>query len=209
MAGAGTFLLLSDLHFDPFLDASLVKRLVATDAAGWRAVFESAAPTALIGARQDTNCPLLKSALDAALLAVPKPDFLVIPGDFLAHRFEQSFARATGDASPDGLLAFTAKTLQFLAMELSSRFPEPPIFPALGNNDSSDGDYRVQPSGPFLAAAAKAFEPLVDRRLAAPGFASSFAAWGHYTAKLPSFLRPSRRARSDRRSIGCRCSPRP
>jgi hypothetical protein len=127
----------------------------------------------------------LKSALDAAAAAVPRPDFIVIPGDFLAHHFDKSYAKVTGDTSPAGLLAFAVKTLAFVALELSSRFPDPPIFPALGNNDSGCGDYSVQPSGELLAAAARIFEPLAARRSAAPGFASSFAAGGHYTARLP------------------------
>lgn len=195
---AGTFLLLSDIHFDPFAEASLVKRLIAADAGDWRAIFESAALTGYSGPGKDTNYPLLKSALDAAAAAAPKPDFIVLPGDFLAHHFEDNHARAmgaSGDATPAAALAFAVKTLAFVALELSSRFPEPPIFPVIGNNDSGCADYSVQPSGEFLTAAARIFEPLVTRGTgqqptlpggsSAPGFAASFAAGGHYTAKLP------------------------
>src|ERR1700722_12418819 len=55
-------LFLSDIHFDPFFDPSLMDSLVKSDPSDWKSIFERSALTQLSPYRSDTNYPLLKSA---------------------------------------------------------------------------------------------------------------------------------------------------
>jgi hypothetical protein len=72
-----------------------------------------------------------------------------------------------------------------LARRFDEAFPRAQFIVTLGNEDSACGDYGVAPDGAFLRAVAKAWEPLVNRRGAAPRFAQTFARDGFYTARLP------------------------
>jgi predicted phosphodiesterase len=119
---------------------------------------------------KDTDDALLTSFLAEARKADPDPPVVIIAGDFLAHGFRLDAAAATMVA---------------LAKRFDAAFPRAQFVIALGNNDSSCGDYAAPIDGPFLAAAAKAWAPLVDRRGAAPDFAIRFAHDGGYVARLP------------------------
>jgi hypothetical protein len=72
-----------------------------------------------------------------------------------------------------------------LAKRFDAAFPRAQFVIALGNNDSACGDYIAPIGGPFLAATARAWAPLVNRRGAAPAFATRFARDGGYAARLP------------------------
>ena len=78
----GTFVVLSDIHFDPFYDPDLKPQLQAADARQWLRIFGSSKVTKLSNYGADTNYPLLKSALASLRRRAPKPDFVLISGDF-------------------------------------------------------------------------------------------------------------------------------
>src|SRR6185369_148613 len=90
----GTFVVLSDIHFDPLYDPDLVPQLQAKDARQWQRIFESSKVTQLSAYGKDTNYPLLKSALSSLRFRTPEPDFVLISGDFLRHKFPQDKALA-------------------------------------------------------------------------------------------------------------------
>jgi hypothetical protein len=92
-------------------------------------------------------------------------------GDFVAHIFDPKQA---------------VPTMRALAQEFNHAFPHAQFVLVLGNEDSSCGDYQVSPNSPFLRAVAQAWEPLVNRNGAAPGFAHTFPAYGSYVTRLPS-----------------------
>ncbi|MFL6231774.1 MAG: metallophosphoesterase, partial [Thermoanaerobaculia bacterium] len=167
----GTFVVLSDIHFDPLYDPELVPQLQAADARQWQRIFESSKVTQLSNYGADTNYPLLKSALASLRCRTPEPDFVLISGDFLRHGFPQD-------------QAFARKTLEFLTLRLQATFPGIPVLPALGNNDSACGDYVMQPGGPFLAALAAIWRPLLGPE--AGTFAQSFPAGGYYSLPHPT-----------------------
>ena len=167
----GTFVVLSDIHFDPLYDPELVPRLQAADARQWLRIFESSKVTRLSGYGEDTNYPLLKSALSTLRCRTPEPDFVLISGDFLSHGFPQDAALAR-------------KTLEFLTLRLQATFPGIPVLPALGNNDSDCGDYIQQPGGPFLADLAGIWRPLPGPE--AGTWARSFPAGGYYSVPHPT-----------------------
>jgi hypothetical protein len=167
----GTFVVLSDLHFDPLYDPELVPELQAAEARQWPRIFESSKVTRLSAYGEDTNYPLLKSALSSLRCRTPEPDFVLISGDFLRHKFPQD-------------KALVRKTLEFLTLRLQATFPGIPVLPALGNNDSDCGDYTTQPGGPFLVDLAAIWRPLPGPQ--AGTWAQSFPAGGYYSVPHPT-----------------------
>jgi hypothetical protein len=181
-----TVLLVSDLHFNPFADPSIVPTLAATPAAGWRAVLQGSSVTRPSGFGADANYPLVQSALNAMRSTAPHPAFVVVTGDFFGHDFDDNYAGITGDTTQAGLSAFAARTVEFLALQMAAAYPRVPVFPSIGNNDSDCGDYTTQPGGPYLRAVAQAWAPLANRAGGAPEFASTVAVGGYYAAGLPA-----------------------
>lgn len=179
-------LVFSDLHFNPFSDPALVGALQTAEVSRWRSIFGGSAQKTYAGYGSDTNYPLLASALTAMQRAAPRPELVLIAGDFMAHGFQSSFKETAPDTSAAALAAFTAKTNQFLAQEIAATFPDTQVLPALGNNDSGCGDYMSEPGSSFLRSFAEAWRPLVERRGSATDFVETFSAAGHYTAHSPT-----------------------
>jgi sphingomyelin phosphodiesterase acid-like 3 len=181
--GTAQFLMISDLHFDPMADAKLVDRLAAADFDRWQAILESSPAKSPSRYGQDSNWPLLRSALEQTKGTMPTPAFVLIPGDFLAHNFRREFDATAADHSDAAYRLFVRKTMQFVAMQLAATFPDTPILPALGNNDEVCGDYRLQPDGPFLADTLPIVRTLVGS-IARPGFDRDWASHGNYSVRV-------------------------
>lgn len=171
----------SDLHFNPFYDPSLMDSLVTTDYRYWEAIFRSSKQIPN-GYNSDADYPLLRSAFAAMRQQNPNPGFIIISGDFLCHEFQSKYGTYAG-SYPDSLQSFTAKTIQFVAWLLNKYFPRAIVLPVLGNNDSDCGDYKVQPGGWFLAMFARAWVPLQRNGSAAAdsNFVVQFSKGGYYT----------------------------
>jgi hypothetical protein len=118
----------------------------------------------------DSNVALLDSALAEMRRVDPHPPVVVIGGDELAHNINWSHATATMVA---------------IAHRLDHAFPRAQFVMTLGNEDSGCGDYEITARSPFLREVARAWEPLVNRHGAAPGFLTTFARDGFYVARLP------------------------
>jgi hypothetical protein len=183
-ASPGSWLLVSDIHFNPFDDASLVDALVAAPAARWPAIF-AGGRTSPSPYFTDTNAALLHTALAAMKSSLPDPPVVIVAGDFLGHNFPALFARAEPGKGPADYDAFVDKTISFLAAQLGAAFPRAQFVIALGNNDGYCGDYQSTPNDAFLRHTADAFGALVDRNGAAPNFARDFATGGYYAVDLP------------------------
>jgi sphingomyelin phosphodiesterase acid-like 3 len=149
-AGEGLFGVLSDIHFDPFYDPSLVDKLAAAQPEAWDGIFATSAVTRPSGAGSDSNYPLFKSALDSLGLYSPLLDYVLFPGDFLAHDFADRYRRYASDKSDAAYRAFVLKTMQYVVGAFKARLPKIPVIAALGNNDSFCGDYMIEPAGEFL-----------------------------------------------------------
>lgn len=182
---AGMFLLFSDVHFDPFADPTKVKALAGAPASAWRGILAGSGPV-YSPYGQDSNDALFQSFLDDMASRAPRPDFLLFPGDLLCHRFWTRYPRLTGDSTPGGLLAFIGKAAEYFLAEVTRRFPGVPLYLALGNNDSFEGDFRIAPKSPYLAATA----PLIaERALKSEAdrirFLDSYPRYGCYSLPLP------------------------
>ncbi|OYY90879.1 MAG: hypothetical protein B7Y45_05500 [Sphingomonas sp. 28-66-16] len=176
----GKFLQLSDIHFDPFADPTLFAKLNDAPVDQWEAIFAaSAAPALPSRSKQDTNYPLLKSALAAAQSAGPF-DYIVYTGDYLSHGFVPQLQGYIAD--PATQKAFTVKTVDFVNLMIAEAFPAVPLVATLGNNDSACGDYNLTPDADILAGVGDDL-PLVH---AAPGAESDFDKGGYYLVPHPT-----------------------
>ncbi|HEX2835093.1 MAG TPA: metallophosphoesterase [Thermoanaerobaculia bacterium] len=181
-ARAGTFLSLSDVHFDPFADPTLVAKLEAADVAEWEAILDSSAVKTFSTYGSDINDPLFRSAVGEMQKQLPSPAFVLLSGDFLAHGFQKSYQQYATDKSQAAYTAFVTKTIAYVAGVLRKAYPGVRIYPTLGNNDSDCGDYAVAPDSTFLANFRDVWSPIVASR----SFDRRFPTGGYYHADVPS-----------------------
>jgi sphingomyelin phosphodiesterase acid-like 3 len=163
-SGTGQFLLISDIHFDPFYDGTLFDQLESQPVENWTGILEKSQPPVFNPMGTDTNYALLKSSLDEAARRMPALDFILYPGDFLAQLWPikyDALAKQSHLAAPQPYRTFISKSIQFLANEFHRRYPNTPILTTLGNDDSDCGDYMITPHGPFLKMFAEVWAPLL------------------------------------------------
>lgn len=196
-SGPGTtapnrFLVMADFHFDPFLGLSRNQFAVLATAplADWPTLL-SGQPAPKYGS--DSPFPLVQGSLDDASSRLAKPDFVLIPGDFLAHGWSAKYdqlAPQTRRQNPAAYQAFTRRVMQFLAGRLHQAFPQTPLFPVLGNDDSDCGDYLIGPDSPFLEMFAEVWSPLMalpgaEETAGLPEVISTLRRGGYYSVRLP------------------------
>ncbi len=183
----GVFLSFSDLHFDPFGFPGLTDTLMASRAGQWPGIFRAAAGNNGFGGYgADVNYNLFISALKQMKAVHPRPNFIVMTGDFLSHDFGMIFQQQTGIKNPDSLFSFIYKTLQFVTATVEAYFPGVTLFPVLGNNDSYCGDYQAETSGRFFNQVSELWYPLVRKVVSRAAFEASFRRGGYYAAQNPA-----------------------
>ncbi|MDB5135460.1 MAG: Calcineurin-like phosphoesterase [Mucilaginibacter sp.] len=191
-AQSGQCLIVSDLHFNPFfdgkhnIDTNLRNELTTSDTLEWERLLGdhiAANPLDSNSRGYDSNFYLLRSAIDAMGAKVPHPAFIVIAGDFIWHawyRKERSNDTVLFDKNiPGQEQTLKTKSIQFIAYLFHKKFPGVPVIPALGNNDSDNGDYTVGSTG-FLNSFATAWKLNKPGEITAD--LSRFDTAGYYTA---------------------------
>jgi sphingomyelin phosphodiesterase acid-like 3 len=181
ISGTGTVVSLSDIHFNPFFDPSLLNTLIQSDYTTWQGIFSHSRIEGYGTHSADSNYNLLNSTLENVYEVAPHPDFIIISGDFLAHDFQETFAKLSGSSDRRTVASFIDKTISFVTRMIARRFPNTPVYPALGNNDSYCGDYQIDPNGPFLRATAKIWKGLFKNRSNARSFLRTFPVSGSYS----------------------------
>lgn len=183
---AGTVAIVADIHFNPLATPELAPRLAASGPEEWPAVFGSAREHNFPLRGQDTNQALLASALAALSDKAASADLVIVTGDLLAHRFEESAAEALG-ASPrsDIVQALAAKTVLYVSASLRAAVPDRPILIALGNNDSACGDYQIEPGGAFLASLREMVRDFAGSERLGAEFDRTYMAGGYYAMRHP------------------------
>ena len=179
-AAAEKFLSVSDIHFDPFSDPTLIAKLEAAPAADWEAILASSTVVSFSTYGSDINDVLLRSAIAEMKKRIPSPAFVLVSGDFLAHKFQQTYQRYATGKSQTAYTAFVTKTIAYVTAVLRKAYPDAPIYPVLGNNDSDCGDYAVAPDSVFLANVRDVWKPLVRSR----SFDRRFPTGGYYHADV-------------------------
>jgi sphingomyelin phosphodiesterase acid-like 3 len=121
---------------------------------------------------------LLKSALCAAKVQGPY-DFVIASGDYLRHNFQERFPAVSKRTSDPA--AFATKTEVFVINALQKAFGAP-VYVALGNNDSSTGDYDVDPKSGFLVTLGHSIGVLAKE----PEAEADFCTAGYYELPHPA-----------------------
>ena len=179
-----TFLIVSDIHFNPMWDPSLVAKLVTSEPAQWESILGQSKNKAFSQYGEDTNWWLLQSSLKAMRATLPHPAFIMTNGDMLAHQFPKTFEGITHDPDRETYRRFVLKTMQFLVLQFRKAYPDTTILVTPGNNDDECANYAIYPDGPFLHDTAELASKLVH---AADGdFKSSWEALGSYDIPNPA-----------------------
>ncbi len=186
-APSGQFLHLSDIHFDPFADPTLVDKLSAAPVDQWEAILQgSAAQTPANMQGQDSNYALIRSALKAAGQPIapgqpaPNYDYIVYTGDYLSH----GFMDVVGDhiSDPAAQKAFAAQSAAFVNWMIAKHFPGKPIIATLGNNDSNCGDYKLTPGGDMMPGMESSLPAVAND----PAALADFQKGGYYRTPHPT-----------------------
>jgi len=153
-------LIVSDIHFNPFYDTSLVARLKIAPYDKWGGIFKSSKVTydfaTMYG--HDSNYGLLMSAMKSMKMQFDEkhpPAFIILAGDFIWHGSAEPPAVASLPDSVKYLLKTNA--IKYMAALFRANFPHTHVIPALGNNDTDMGNYHKQ-SPAFLNSFAGAWE---------------------------------------------------
>ena len=185
----GRVLMLTDMHFSPYENSNVVAQLVSSDYSGWPAIFSAYTNKAWFSTNEMgyhvTDWQLYQSALNAAKKALPRPDAILLTGDFLPHANRQYYEMYTGDTSDVGYRSFVYKTFGFVSGQIAERWPGVPLLPVLGNNDSYIDDYEITPEGAFLSdAAGLLYTNGVSNICTLAQFQPDFAKGGYYHVSL-------------------------
>ena len=185
--GSGTFVVISDFHFNPFELPELATTLARSAPAAWKVTLAAVQDQAMSRTGEDTNHALLASSLVPFAKAVAGADFAIVPGDFLVHEFDAKAAKALSVAPTSQATGEMAvKTTLFVGNALADALAGKPAILALGNVDSSCGDYRIEPGGRYLAATREMVRRLVGAERLEPDFDETYAAGGYYAARHPT-----------------------
>lgn len=183
---AGTFGIVADIHFDPFDPESLAEELGSTASKDWMARIAAADQRTAPRRGSDTDHVLLLSALSAISRRMTGADLVIVAGDLLSHRFGDTASKSWRPQGPGSGRAFAHETAHFVIDALSGALPGKPVLVALGNNDSSCGDYAIEPGGDFLAATMKMVEAAVGADLLTVDFEKTYRAGGYYEVRHPT-----------------------
>jgi sphingomyelin phosphodiesterase acid-like 3 len=195
--------MLSDLHFDPLYDPAEASELREAPVSEWATILSrpaSPSRAADFNALQtscgvrgaDSPWSLVRASLQQAKLREPKPLFVTVSGDLLAHGFPCKLRALAPRATAEDVSAFSAKTVAFLALQLRKAFPAAPIYFALGNNDSGCGDYRETPDSAFLRSVGTSFAEDLHDPASRAALLSTFSKFGDYSVALPSPIKNTR-----------------
>ena len=116
-------LIVSDIHFNPMADPTLVADLSAADPAQWESILERSKLTKFSPYGQDSNWWLLQSALNAMVRTERHPALILFTGDLLAHSFPKTYRGITHDSDPEHYRSFRAQDLRLRSAGIPQAFP--------------------------------------------------------------------------------------
>jgi sphingomyelin phosphodiesterase acid-like 3 len=188
------FLVLTDIHFDPFIacynskqkPCPLITQLRAASPDQWSSILRNE-DTTIPEYRHDTNYPLLSSSLAAAKKAVTvqQVQFVLVLGDFLGHEFRSYYKKYAQDKTYAGYQAFVKKTLVFLTRQIGLTFSDTDVYMIVGNNDSYKEDYYSDSHGLFFRDMAMLGSKLIKTKTNRSVMEHDFATDGYYAVDLP------------------------
>lgn len=195
LVSASQFLTVTDIHFDPFAackDAptcSFINTLRLAPVEQWKALFEKF-DTSEQQFRQDVNYAFLKTATKElkAISESHHPQFVIIIGDLLAHKFRKKYEKYSSDKSAESYQDFVKKTFEFLNKEFASALQNSSVYSVVGNNDSYEDDYAVNPRGAFFKDNAILWGSLIKDGANRKEMQNEFKEAGYYSVPLSNNL---------------------
>jgi sphingomyelin phosphodiesterase acid-like 3 len=178
--GNGTFLLLADIHFDPYADKDILPQLVKAPFDQWENILDSSKQTEPVPYGVDTNHALWASCL-SEVRKFNDVDYVIVNGDYLSHHFLTDF---NNDVKGDNkaYLDFVEKTMLYISKSLQDSLPNIPIYFCLGNNDSDCEDYEMTPESPMLPPLTQFWATVAAETKAK----TEFTEGGYYVVKHPT-----------------------
>ncbi|MFN7095992.1 MAG: metallophosphoesterase [Gammaproteobacteria bacterium] len=195
----GSFLAISDIHFTPFSTCQInqpcriIQQLQAAPAQQWMSILQQQDTLTPSTSGTDTNTALFNSLLAEVRLLPRSYHFVLLTGDFLAHNYQRDFQQFTGDNSQQDYQQFVNKTYQFLQLQFQQVFPEVPVYIALGNNDSYDGNYYSQPNGDFYKNLTQLWQRMIPNAANKASFEQTFPQAGYYAITVPTRFKATNR----------------
>lgn len=176
-------LVFSDIHFNPFDDASIFAALNAASPNDWAGIFQASSKPASPWAA-DTNYPSLVLALASIKQNLGASPFVIYTGDLLGHLFPVLFQQNNGGVQNDAAMkAFADKTVAFVMGQIRAAVGNLPVMFVLGNADSYVG---LLPEPSFLANTAELFyTQFLNGSTDHQTFLNSFTQGGYYLAQPP------------------------
>lgn len=191
--GQTRFLVVTDIHFDPFTacyedkekPCSLIIKLKNAAVSEWPAILSrnEVLPTY----KQDSPYQLLASSLKAAQEAgkAQHVKFVLVLGDLLGHNYRKNFKKYADDKSRATYLIFVRKTFQFLNNEFARAFPNIDVYSVVGNNDSYGGNYKARPGDIFFSETGNLWSSLIKNSANRTAMQQDFKKAGYYAIDLP------------------------
>ncbi len=183
----GTFIAISDIHFDPFHNGVSIDTLVKSPYKDWDKIFNDLGSNEFNNYGHDSDYKLVASFLEELSAKSNKPDFIIYTGDFVVHHFLDTLYALTQNDSSDASNRFIHKTFGFITSKINQYFPDIPIFFALGNNDSYTGDYNSVWDGAFFhQTSGVLFDYFIKDSNLKKAFLKTYPINGCYTVKFPN-----------------------
>jgi sphingomyelin phosphodiesterase acid-like 3 len=197
-ASAYHVLTISDIHFNPFYDASLYPALAADDVSQWASIFQSSSMKTPSAFGADTNYPLLELTLAGMKQNLGTSPVILFTGDLLGHNIPEAFCVAYSQIpppvppatcpplNPAGTLAmqqFMDKTFAFVAGQIRAAVGNTPVIYVVGNIDTYGVGYG--PDTTFLGDnAGTVYTQFLNGGTDQPTFLGTFDTGGYYSAQL-------------------------
>lgn len=194
---SASFISIADIHFDPFTTCMkdvtpcpLIEKLQQAPVEQWEMLLATY-DVKLPQYKQDTNYPLLKLDMtELQKIAVAENSaFVLVLGDLLGHNFRQNYDMFATDKTPVGYQAFVKKTLRFLTRKMANAFPSMDVYTVVGNNDSYQDDYFVEPNGAFFKEVADIAGDLIKSKNNQSMMKKEFSTAGYYAVDFPNDAR--------------------
>ena len=183
--GRSSIVVFSDVHYNPFYDPAIFNSLVNSSEEQWNEIFRSSAVTDPQSWGNETNYPLFARMLEAVRAQSTANPAVVFSGDMLTHGFSKKFYALYGSEDEAAMRSFTYKTVAFFAAQVREYLGEIPVIFTLGNDDSYEGDYQIDPGGAFLADTADLlYSTLLMEKADYAGFFETYREGGYYAMSV-------------------------
>ena len=183
---------ISDLHFNPLYDPSLLPQLMAAAPSQWGNIYKTSKISAPSIGGTDTNYPLLAYTLASLQLSAKHSPVILFTGDLLGHYIPQTYCTILHSPNPAPPTCITDNSSQiqqlinntfaFVAGEIHGAVGTVPVIYVPGNIDTYSGGYG--PDANFLSQnESTVYTKFLNSTGDEATFASTFSVYGYYAVQ--------------------------